>query len=311
MGHHDPEHWYSPEDLPDGRLHVRVWWMAHGIPRKLDAARVWSASEGALQWYTIDVRSNIVMIPPRGLSGDAWGDEPECWQPLASAWTWPDGHEPYPLPAHAVPRIIELGRQRYSEVEAAEAEQAGYADVPVDDDDMPWWRDATQIRYERPGEVTMRMAEGRMMRALAHCGALNPRLYAATTGTLLAALADHANVEARAAAAYLARFQPLPQDAGDFLTAMAWFAALNPPVSRGPRWRPWSLNRRQRVMHYRSMDRLISYADIGHEISSADRKRMGNPVSWQFARQLYIEGIEAVHRIANRAHPAANMGVMK
>lgn len=293
----DPDLWYSPDDLPDGRLHVRCWWMAHGTPRLLDAVRVWMSREKSYQWYTQTNRGDIVLIPPRGAEGDAWGDEPVCWQPISDAWTWPNGAEPVPVGVHVVPRMSSIG-MRFSAVEDA----AGEGDAESGDEAGPdvWWRDATQIRYERPGEMSPRMVEGRLMRALAHCGALNPRLHVTTTATLMAALADHADLAARAAEAHFARFVPLPQDLQDFTTAMAWFAALNPPDARGPRWRPWSLNRRQRVLHYRSMNRPISFADIGHEISSADQKRRGRPITRHRVMQIYAEAIASAHRVANR-----------
>ncbi len=295
----DRDRWYTPGDIPAGRVHIDAWWMVHGVPKRLEVVRVWMPRDKAYQWYTQSRRGDIVLVPPRGAEGSFWGEAPVCWQPLTEAWTWPNGVEPEPAPVHSVPKAISIGRQSYAEVEEASGERdaGGRGDSA---DDVQWWRDATQIAYERPGAVSMRMAEGRLMRALAHCGAINPRLHAVTTASLLADLAAHADAEARVAAALVVRFQPMPKDHDDFLMAMAWFSSLNTAVAGRTTRRPWSLNRRQRVLHYRSMDQPLSFADIGHELSTPDQRRRGNTLSRHRVMQIYWEGIEAVHRVANR-----------
>lgn len=305
-----PDDWYPIETLPPGRVRVRIWWVGHGVPRQLDAVREYR--KGVLVWYGIIERetiedSSVVLIPPPSERAQ-WHEHPLCWQPLNPAkWIWP-GPVPKPLASHAVPRLM---AERYRSQAAEDAELAesareieaerrylqGRKDAEAKaDHSLPWWRDITLIKYAGRGEITLRDAEGRVMRALAHSGELQPKLRTKTTATLLAALADAAEA---ADAAYeaeitLTKFSPLPQDHDDFLVAMAWFAAINPPAARPANAKPWGLSRPQRVLYWRSRNRRLTWTEIGFELNPS------RPLTDARARQLYDAGIRACWKAANR-----------
>jgi alkylated DNA nucleotide flippase Atl1 len=258
---------------------------------------------------------------PAPSEASAWGAEPICWQPLNERWIWPGGIEPVPLAPHLIPRIVGV---RYLSKEAEDAELAessreieaerrfaqGRKDEPAPvDTSLPWWRDITVIRHARSGEITERDAEGRVMRALAHSGELRPTLRSRTTAALLAALSDAAEQADAAYAAEigLTKFTPLPKDHEDFLTAMAWFAALNPPEHRPANAKPWGLSREQRVLYWRSRNRRLTWNEIGFELNPS------RPLSVARARQLYESGIHSCWRVANgRGRPTVDhMAVLR
>lgn len=298
--------WYSIDDLPPVALRCQVWWLVHGVPEAFVAGRFRKPGRRAdeWQWATTTKRGKIVNIPPQGVAGKAWADAPVCWRPVEpEKWVWPLGVEPPALAVHHVPRLATIGGIAYSETTAASGEddEAGHGI----DDDLPWWRDPSSIRYEPEGEVSREMAEGRVMRALAHCGSLTPRLRSGSM-TILARLAEERTAigemldDARVAASIILRFAPQQQDqGGEFLMAMGWFTSLDPIEDRPAGAPPWALNRRQRVLWLRSLDENLSFGDVAHAITPAAQKRRGRYISQQRAREIYETTIDAVWRIAN------------
>lgn len=309
-----PDLWYSLADLPAVRAHVRVWWMVHGAPVQYEVVRSWQQRSKSWGWVTL--RDGVIeTLPPKGRDKAAWSPEPVCWQPIAEGWTWP-GDEPKPLLPHLVPRLegvtalmrevsdaeaAEMAREMEADRETARAQNDGHAKVF----EVRWWVDATAIRYEPVGEISPRMAEGRMLRALAWCGAgRGLTLRTTTVGSLLARMAEVASGEAAAAEAErearlhnLPRFQPLPRDHEDFEVAMGWFGAINPPERWGPTRQSWTLNRVQRIMLMRTLTIQLSWSDIG---ASFENEAKGIPaISGPRARQLYVRGMEMCHRVAN------------
>jgi hypothetical protein len=88
--------------------------------------------------------------------------------------------------------------------------------------ELQWWRDHTQIKYDVAPNITLRMVEGRLMRAVACCGAHTSRRFEAVPiwreiGQAAAALL--ANIENNSSPdLIIPRFQPLPADEDDFCT---------------------------------------------------------------------------------------------
>lgn len=300
-----PDLWYSLSDLPQVRAHVRVWWMVHGLPREIEVMRSWQPRKG-WGWTTL-LDGVYAELPPRGRDKSAWAPEPVCWQPASEAWIWP-GDEPKPLLPHLVPRLegvtakmqavsdaeaAEMAREMEADRETARAQADGHAKTF----EVRWWVDSTNIRYEPAGEVSPKMAEGRVLRALAWCGAgKGLTLRTTTVGSLLARMAEVASGEAALAEAEksarlhnLPRFQPLPRDHEDFPVAMNWFGSINPPENWGPRREAWALNRVQRVMLMRTLTIPLSWEDIGAVMHFSGPR----------ARQLYVRGMEMCHRVAN------------
>jgi hypothetical protein len=108
---------------------------------------------------------------------------------------------------------------------------------------------------------------------------------------------------------WMARLHLDEVDLKDWLTAMAWFAALNPPELRGRlnargEWvqgdttRPnWKLNDRQRVIVARS--RCIGGPMSWHSISEFTFR---HEISHVRCIELYESAIDRVHRVANGRH---------
>lgn len=302
--------WYSLADIPKTTVHANVWWMAHGTPRCIDGvARIYERRQNVWRWYRIADDGAIEMLPK---SGGQWGDEPVCWQPANPRFTWPGGIEPAPLAPHMVPRIesvsnwkltaildadvADLAREMEQDREAARAQ--GRRPDQDDRDARPtsrWWLDLSNIRYEPPGQITKKMCEGRLLRALANAGPMRDRLRGMTVASLLAQLVDERSANEsnsdRLASDYFIRFQPLRSDESDFLIAMAWFTALKTPEMAARQTDPMAPTRRQSVVWMRAWDRPLSFWDIAQELSKG--------MSWQNAQRLYDDAITACHRVAN------------
>lgn len=284
------EHWYSPADLPPGRLVVRViWHRATFLAMRMPRGKAWgwaTVAGGAVQW-----------LPP---AGQAWTAQPDAWQPQnPERWTWPQGMAPEPLPAE----VIVAALASRADVSAVSAEPAAAEDVQ---DERLWWQNPANVVYEPAGECTERGVEGRLCRALSWCGAgQGLRLRTTTPATIIARLAE------RAAAIQDGqydepRFRPLPKDVGDFDTAMGWYvrlaeqtevAALNRRPVRKRRsakaQRGWPLTDMQEVLFLRAYDSNLTWETIGAEMR----------VSYQRAQQLYDQGLEACWRVANGRAP--------
>lgn len=302
------EHWYHPDDLPTGRLVVRVWWMAHGLPSQFKATRL--ATRAGWQWFA-DLEDGLTEIPPRGREKAYWHTLPECWQPLElSKWTWPGG-VPKPLAPHQVPRLssttmlfsaldeatdAEIAAERQSDREAAQARQDDADEIAS----SRWWRNPFNVKYEDRGSVLPRNCEGRVMRVMAHCGAGNDRRLGQirSNQALAQVIADTADsAKADVETSRLARFQPLPRDHQDFDMAMSWVAALNPPELRRRNTKGYSLNRAQEVLLLRALDNPWSFRDIGEWFG------FGEKVARQQAHRMYRAAVSSCCRVAN-GHPA-------
>ena len=190
-----------------------------------------------------------------------------------------------------------LAEEMEAEREAARAEP----DNPDADRWGRWWRKSgLEIKYEIPGSVSRRMAEGRIMRALADCGygqsgnpwsgqLLDDLVLSVEDADVLRRLADIPEVEV------IPRFRPLPGDAQDFSTAMGWLVAINPQAGVPYKW-SWS----QRVLYYRASDEMLSWSQVGIALIGIRAYERGKPaVSPDACRTLYEEAIDAIVRVAN------------
>lgn len=170
---------------------------------------------------------------------------------------------------------------------------AGAREMPEDSraDEGQWWRDASRVKYEPPGSISERMAEGRVMRAVAASGhGYGTTLTTRTFGMLLADLAEQFGGETGYATSdAIIRFRQTRADISDFDLAMAWFAQLDPPDLRPSDQDTWALNRMQNVLVLRARNRPWSFGLIG--------ERFG--MTPDGARKLYRRSIQAVCRVAN------------
>lgn len=321
----DPVIWYSvPAAPPPLGVVVVVRWGGRPLlaarvmdPRtkRGEPKRVAWAHDGASGRVLLPVQDSRPIDPKQPWIGwHVYHGAPELWRPQdPERW-----QAPLPPPA-LVETPQEAGRmwsarQSYSAVEDMEAAEIAreredfraqaqaQAEVgPGGERVEPrWWRDPSSIVYEAAGSCTLRMVEGRICRALAWCGAgRGLTLHSRTPLSILARLAEEA-AATEAGEDRLARFQPLRQDHDDFDLAMGWFAKIGAPSEavpvNGPQVRDaWRLSKHQKVMWLRSVDRALSWSDIG---GSLDRQ-----VSGERARQLFVAGLGMCLRVANGLSP--------
>lgn len=169
------------------------------------------------------------------------------WRPQnADAWRMP---LPEPVTA-ADAGVMWAARSRFQAVEDAESEElaremeADRETARAQGEAAPahtrgarrrmWWLNPAEIAYADPGSVTLRHAEGRLMRAAASdsfVGVKHRSSVCFTWNTQLdeSALRRLAEAEARRPAEEVPRFEALQADHQDYTVAMGWFAALTGP----------------------------------------------------------------------------------
>lgn len=268
----DP-HWYDLDDLPRGRVHVRVRYGAYVL-----AAAAMPDKRDGLKWYEVVGRE---LRPMKR--------RPEAWQPLnADAYVWPLGARPTPLPVEVSPRMASVGRLAFAATDAAEEMEndvfPGVAAGAQPDRQQQWWRDASLIRYEAAGDVTRLMAEGRLMRALALERLM--RLDMAPYRSNAAALADLKRTLADVLADvpdedWTPPLRPAPADWADFEVVMGWVADV------------WPSRRAISVLRARMLTPPATWVQIG------DEHRM----SATHAKRIYNRLIDLVSEAANRSGP--------
>jgi len=299
------EHWYHLDDLPAGRVVVRVAWDAYEIK----AARLPHPKRKRLEWCEM-VEGEVRWLPREG-----WSLEPQEWQPLdARMWTWPKG-TPVPQPierqvsermwsatmrftavddAEAADLAAEMERDRNlarsGGAAAGEAHAGGMAEPQ-----QQWWFDPHLVTYSRPGHITEREAEGRLMRAFAAERWVRvERPTCNTFGGILANLARTVPLspaELAAADPLPIRDEPTGRDRDDMLTALSWLKGL--PTSwfaenAGDGRVHWA-GPYDDVLRQRSMQPPRSWREIGRVLK----------VSHEQARQMYAQALALVTDSAN------------
>jgi hypothetical protein len=292
-----PDWWYRYADLPPPyNVHVRLQWLG----RVVKGAR--GLHDGREVWTEISRGGGYASIRP--------DRDTLLWQPLV-----PDKWQ-LALPEPVAPSVGGMHGTTYAMSAVDDAVVPGEFVAPSNSwrDDDPhdrWWRGAGfDLRYEATGSVTRKMCEGRVMRALAHCGygdnALAPRLFFAAAAAAEAGLAAAEAAALRVVADLESmgqgivareRFEPLPRDVEDFPTAMGWVLGLNPNASVPYRW-----NWRQIVLWYRARDEALDWSQIGIGLIGVSAfLKGGKPPKPTKCRALYDEAINGCHAIANDA----------
>lgn len=299
------ETWYPPtSDIPGLGIRVLVQWAG----RQFAACRYYDKDVGQIRWATFE-KGQRVNLPPKGQEAD-FGYEPQAWRPEKPDLWKADLPEPL---TSCEPRMWS-SRTKFQAVEEASAEELaremeadradaqrgcfaaenGAAAARAQMRDRQWWRDGTLISYSQPGSISKQEAEGRMMRALAWCGAGSGlTLRERTPLTILAAISDFMDGMEDERASM--KFDPLPQDAQDFEVAMGWFVRLYPLEMRGKHAESWDFSTTQKVLLWRSRAVPLSFDQIGRLLAiseSAARQRVyGGP--------RYVGALERVWRAAN------------
>lgn len=261
--------------------------------------------------------------PLTGKQRDVWGSEPRHWQPIG---VWPEPL-PEPLTLGMVAdeeRLGSIGRVAFDATEAAaemeadrETARARHGNAKRDGNPedqiitMPWWRDASRIRYRDPGEVRVEtieernpstgrlerhqrdMAEGRLMRALAWCGygqdlSLREVSVASLYREAVSKVAECNDDEDKLRLIMRGlRFDPLPADRRDFLVAMGWFCRVSDSHTTT---KIWKLSKRQRVLVERAKAVPKTWSEIGNIVGVSNTR----------AIQLFEAGLADVRAEANR-----------
>lgn len=215
----------------------------------------------------------VAYLPPRGKLS-MWGPHPEAWQPVDPAkWA---GALPLPMASVTGDSVTHLPPPD-------QADQADQGEA------MQWWRDASRLTYSARGEISRHEAEGRVMRATAHAAAGRRQTLAGAMPIGVLARIVAASEDQPSDTPSVPRLPDLPRDGTDFLLAMAWFTALNPPELWHRKRSAWDLNLRQRVLVWRASDRQRSWGEIAW-LMRRSRTR---------AAQVYDEAIDEIHRAAN------------
>lgn len=225
---------------------------------------------------------------------DALNDGQGAWRPQKPE-LW---QSPLPEPIRVSQSgIMKTERSRFAAVEEAEAadlasemerdrQQArdgARADgCPARAFEPQWWRDHSLIRYQPKESLTLRMVEGRLMRAVA-CSEI--QLSRSGKGSRLlqeigeAACRLLAESEAKFGPDHIPRLEPLPADNDDWLTAMSWFVSLYPVEHRPKDWAhhcPFGmdrLNTAQKILVWRAGTVPWSFAEIGKEFDWKGHQR--------------------------------------
>lgn len=96
-------------------------------------------------------------------------------------------------------------------------------------------------------------------------------------------------------------FSPTRRDCSDWWCAMAWWVALNPPVDWHPNRNPWSLNRSQEIVRWRSYgiddSNQPSWRWIGREMN----------INKDTARLDYHHALDLMWAVARRWVPGSGV----
>ena len=269
-----PDDWFSFDDLPAGRVHVRVRWPGYVVEAASEVDK-----KGKRHWHEIVGRD---LRPLRA--------RPEAWQPLdASRWQWPNGISPKPLPVVVRPALASIGGIAFDAATAAaemeewrEAARANADRMPEDRDGLPWWRDVTLVVYEPMGSVSQEHGEARIMRHLILERSMpldlrRQKTNAAVLSDLKLTWAEVYQSESKGddwAPPLVAQ----PEDWADFETVMGWFCEVLPRA------------REMVVLRGRMLAPPVTWQGLGDEIGR----------SRQRAQQIYRTAIGDLVDAANR-----------
>ena len=286
---------YRTAEMPPP-LGVKVWaiWDGRGpflvarIRHPRSGREVWAADHDGEQVF-LPVPKSRPADPDRPWIG--WhtlkNDAPEYWAPTKpELWGLP-----MPPPAferQAGPAKMWTAKQAFSATDAAaemEADRETARNVPRETEPRggrvteQWWRDISLIKYEPATALTLRMAEGRVMRAVACCGAGRGLTLAVpeVSGVLSAIAEAMARAGDYAVTDYVPRLEPLPADETDFVEAMRWFTLLNPPELWAAGRKAWAMSRPQNILIWRALPIPWSFDEIGEKLNlSGERARQIN-----------------------------------
>lgn len=268
----DPDLWYRIDDMPLERTPVRLLWAGRVV-------KAWRGFEPRTRrrcWVVPDTGGELHYWPPQGNALLAHG--PEAWQPLEAA-EWP----------HPLPEPMRRPSRDTAPPDAPAPEPPRRESAPAAA--REWWRDANAVLYQPPGHVSREMAEARVKRAILTHGMSASKHPGTMRDAWPQILLDAARfIEAQDPTSDgRLRFEPTPRDISDELTALRWFAALDPPRLRHKAIRD-DFVPEQRVLILRALDPPFSFRMCGRFLGARSPER---------ARRLHEDAIDGVWRTAN------------
>lgn len=270
----DDPRWYSFDDLPAGRVRVRVRWPGYVV---LAASEI--DKKGRRNWYEI---AGLELRPIKA--------QLSAWQPAdATRWQWPNGVEPKPLPMRTTPALAMIGGVSFDAATAAaemeewrEAARARHGQQAPAEPSTQWWRDVTRVAYEPMGSVSLDHGEARIMRhlILERSMPMDLRRHksnAAVLADMKLTWADIYGLQSRGDD-WEPPLVPQPQDWADFDVVMGWFAEVSPR------------DREMIILRGRMMAPPLTWLALGDEIGR----------HWTRAHQIYKQAISDLVAAANR-----------
>jgi len=271
-------HWYPISDTfpPLARIPIEV--RVHWEGREFIACRV-KDQAGRTIW------AEILKGRPRPLPV---GATPSAWQPQnPDKW-----QSPLPVPLLSPQSGIMWSEgQSFKSTQLAEDMERDHVrsnrDYPRKEHKDQWWRIGSDIRYEPVGQITFKMCEARLLRAL--CYERFIKLDHQRTGkTNAAVIADHKGwhepIEGDATHDYKPHFEPTPRDASDYSEAMRWLDG----------------DQNIDVLRSRTLDPQKTWTEIGNNFH----------MSREWARLAYVQTIENARSIANGAKTKASDAIV-
>lgn len=279
------DRWYRPTlepMIPPLRAKVRVFWEEHTFIAWRDV----HPKTRARCWAVVMKDGEIAYWPPRhgwprgprwfkGARAYRFSPEPALFQPLdLSQPIW----RTVPMPGPVAPTFGPKFSAGCSPRE------------PVDEIDArdDWWRDPSALTYSAPPYIGRAEAEGRIMRAILTDGLMPWKSRATLAGWPKALIEAAAKRAEQSTNAYRPPFKPTPRDVSDNITAMRWFAMLDPPELRRTAIRD-EYTDHQLALILRAQDPAYTWREVGLALG----------LSHEGARKFYAKTIEMIERGAN------------
>ncbi len=296
---------YDIRDLPMIKCHIGVAWNGY----ELECAFVPDKNSKSGGIFIERTRSGELRDLPPKRNAHEWGQYPDYWWPIDPD-NWPR-ELPQPLPERSARRrysatngfntVIEVTAEQLArEIEEGREIARAQANKPSKEprEGMQWWRDPHRVTYSKTGNISIEEVEARVSRAILYDG-VHPNMRPAEFGAdsvLAATAATTVSSEHEDPSSWHVRFTPSQKDHDDYLIAMAWFAALNPPELR-PRRRAGEqvmLNISQKVIVWRALNPPLSWRQLGSELHEETGKS-----SDHYARQRFGQALQQLCAAAN------------
>lgn len=284
--------WWAMRHLPQCQvLRIVTAWTGFEI----EAAYLRHPKTKQLTLYDYDratAMGELIALPTAVMTKAGSGASPGRWRPYdLGKWVWPNGIVPEPLRPEVRPQMwsatqrfqavedaesAELAREMQGWRDAASATQATAGEGFAESEAEPlqqFWINPYLVTYSPPGRITMREAEGRLMRAF------SAEWWIRVEWPRLGISSLYSMVKPEETPLDLPPLRPAlgPHDEADMMTALAWLKGAEA--------------REARVLRLRGAIPAMTWAAIG--------RSRGVKLSGQAARATYERALAAVTFRAN------------